>query len=139
MNVLTIELCAEDRARLDKIIEGLARIEGHPDCSACVAGVASVMDKACDAIDAAKDAAPAVVPAPVSEPPVDAAAPAEPAKPSVTLAQIQRKAAQIAASSDLKKDKLRALISAYADRVSAIPESAWDEVWSKLGALESEA
>lgn len=49
---LTVELCTEDRARLDKIIEGLGAI-GRPDCSACVKGVAEYMDRAADAIDKA--------------------------------------------------------------------------------------
>lgn len=48
---ITIELCAEDRARLDKIIEGLALIGKRPDCSKCVKDVASVVDKACECID----------------------------------------------------------------------------------------
>lgn len=49
---VTVELCAEDRARLDKIIEGLGAL--RPDCSACVKGVAEYMDKAADALDAQK-------------------------------------------------------------------------------------
>lgn len=48
---LTVELCAEDRARLDKIIEGLAANGKHPDCSKCVKDVATVMEKACECID----------------------------------------------------------------------------------------
>lgn len=51
-NTITIELCQEDRARLDKIIEGLGKLGHHPDCSKCVKDVATVMDKACEAIDA---------------------------------------------------------------------------------------
>ena len=53
---LTVELCAEDRARLDKIIEGLAAIGKHPDCSKCVKDAAGLMDKACDCIDKASKA-----------------------------------------------------------------------------------
>lgn len=50
-NSITIELCAEDRARLDKIIEGLAHIGKRPDCSACVASVADTIDRASKVLD----------------------------------------------------------------------------------------
>ncbi len=50
---VTVELCANDRARLDKIIEGLSLIGKRPDCSACVKDVAGVMERACDCIDKA--------------------------------------------------------------------------------------
>lgn len=50
---LTVELCAEDRARLDKIIEGLAGLGKHPDCSKCVKDVAGMVEKACECIDKA--------------------------------------------------------------------------------------
>lgn len=48
---IKIELCEEDRARLDKIIERLGNIGPHPDCSKCVKGVAELIDKACETID----------------------------------------------------------------------------------------
>ena len=48
---IKIELCEEDRARLDKIIERLGNIGHHPDCSKCVKDVAGLMDKACEIID----------------------------------------------------------------------------------------
>lgn len=47
---LIVELCTEDRARLDTIIKRLGELNTH-DCSKCVADVAQLMDKACDAID----------------------------------------------------------------------------------------
>lgn len=43
---LTVELCAEDRARLDKIIEELANLAKRPDCSACAKGVAEYVSAA---------------------------------------------------------------------------------------------
>lgn len=48
---ITVELCPEDRARLDAIIEKLAGIGKYPNCDKCVKDVATIMDKACDAID----------------------------------------------------------------------------------------
>lgn len=53
---MTVELCTEDRARLDKIIEGLATIGKRPDCSKCVNDVADLMERACDCIDKASKA-----------------------------------------------------------------------------------
>ena len=132
MNCIKIEFCAEDRARMDRLaaaVEALTMM-----CEAMI-------DRPMNAAAASEPvkAVPASDPLPAPQPEAEPVPAAEPEKPSVTLAQIQHKAAHIAASSDLKKGKLRAIISAYADRVSAIPESAFDEVWSKLEALESEA
>jgi hypothetical protein len=129
MNVLTIELCAEDRARLDKIIEGLGALR-RPDCSSCVEGVASYMAKAAEVMDA-DPVAPAAPAAPV---PV-----VTPAKPAVTLEQIQKKATQIAAGSADKKAALRAIVNQYAAKVTDLPESTWPTVWDALCKLESEA
>ena len=130
MNTIKIELCAEDRARLDKIIEGLAGLR-QPDCSSCVEGVASYMAKAAEVMDS-QATAPAPVEAPVPEAPA-------PVKPSVTLEQIQKKATQIAAGSAEKKAALRALVNKYAAKVTDLPEAAWTEVWNGLCKLESEA
>ena len=148
MNVITIELCAEDRARLDKVIELLGGLR-QPDCSACVAGVASYLEKAATVLDAH----------PVSEPfpaaPVAKEEPAkenadleamlkkaispEPEKPVIKLEQIQKKATQIAAGSAEKKAKLRAIVNQYAAKVTDLPESCWPAVWEALCNLESEA
>lgn len=139
MNVITIELCAEDRARLDSIIELLGGLR-RPDCSSCVEGVASYMAKAAEVIDSQVAApAPAPVEAPKVEPAVEAPAPVEePVKPSVTLEQIQKKATQIAAGSPEKKAALRALVNVYAAKVTDLPESAWQAVWDGLCKLEGE-
>lgn len=146
MNVVTIELCAEDRARLDKIIEHLGALR-LPDCSACVAGVASYLEKAA----AVLDSHPVATPFP-TEPEVkwetdpdglrdmlEKAINPEPAKPSVTLEQIQKKATQIAAGSAEKKVKLRAIVNQYAAKVTDLPEASWPAVWDALCKLESEA
>lgn len=54
-NIITFKLCDEDRARLDKIIEGLTALGQRPDCSKCVKDVVGVMDKACECIAKAGD------------------------------------------------------------------------------------
>jgi hypothetical protein len=60
----------------------------------------------------------------------------EPAKPSVTLEQIQQKVVKLAAAG--KKAEVREIVTTYGAKVSDLkdqPEK-WDEVWGKLTALE---
>ena len=136
MNCITIELCAEDRARLDKIIEGLGALR-RPDCSSCVEGVASYMAKAAEVMEAHPVSEPFAAPAPA---PVPEAAPVvEPEKPAVTLEQIQKKATQIAAGSAEKKATLRSIVNQYAAKVTDLPKSCWPAVWDALCKLEKEA
>ena len=147
MNVITIELCAEDRARLDTIIEQLGSLR-QPDCAACVAGVASYIEKAAAVLDAHPVAEPFPA-APSQEVKwetdpddlkemLEKAINPEPAKPAVTLEQIQKKATQIAAGSADKKAKLRAIVNQYAAKVTDLPEASWPAVWDELCKLESE-
>jgi hypothetical protein len=134
MNVITIELCAEDRGRLDKIIELLGGLR-LPDCSSCSKDLAGYLDHATSVLEARSEeaAAPTVKAPVVAEPePVKAA-------PAVTLEQIQKKATQIAAASADKKAKLRALVNQYASKVTDLPADTWPAVWDALCALESEA
>ena len=150
MNVITFELCAEDRARLDKIIDLLGGLR-QPDCSACVAGVASYIEKAAAALDAHPVASPFPAASGAPSPEVkwetdpdglkemlEKAINPEPAKPAITLEQIQKKATQIAAGSADKKAKLRAIVNQYAAKVTDLPEASWPAVWAALCALESE-
>ena len=148
MNLITIELCAEDRARIDKVIELLGGLR-LPDCSACVAGVASYLEKAATVLDSHPVSEPFPAATVVKEEPakknadleamLKKAISPEPAKPTVTLEQIQKKATQIAAGSAEKKAKLRAIVNQYAKKVTDLPESSWPTVWDELCKLESEA
>lgn len=124
MNHITIELCAEDRARLDRII---AALEG-------------VLVEADQAVE--ETTAP-VAQEPAEEPQAEAPAATtpEPEKPAeaeisaqFTLSDIQRKVVSLSAAG--RKDEVRNIVKAYADRVSAIPEDKVDEVMAKLAALE---
>lgn len=144
MNRITIELCTEDRARLDRVIEllgGLAKPQqAEPD--ELTAKLQAIVDQSKNTAEEAEISAPPVTPnaeeIPVQEeeaPPVKE----ETTLPSVTLAQIQQKVVQLAAGFDgTKKAKVREIINAYAKKVSDLPEDKWGEVWSKLTALESE-
>lgn len=131
---VTVELCAEDRARLDKIFEALTtNVAGY---------VVSQVEKY-NAEKQAAVAAPVAAPA-VEEPQptVDTTPEEKPAEaqetakeePSVSKADIQRKVVEL--SSAGKKAEVRDIVKAYADKVSTIPEDKLSEVWAKLTALE---
>ena len=165
MNNIIIELCAEDRARLDglnSLLEAHATLTAklvdligervpapvHLDSSSAqvpdelTAKLQAIVDRAKNATEEPKEITPPVTPeteeAPTAteEPQPD---PAEPVKPSVTLAQIQQKVVQLAAGFDgAKKAAIRGIINAYAKKVSDLPEDKWDEVMQKLTALEKE-
>ena len=145
-NTITIELCAEDRARLDRLT--IALESATPNCSSCAETVAKIMKpephteapqkpqdepKAEVKENAQPHEEPATAPEPVAE-----AAP-ETMKPTITLEEIHQKVLQLASSGNgAKKVSVRTLINTYANRVSDLPEDKWTEVWDKLVALESE-
>ena len=158
-NTITIELCAEDRARLDRIA-GL--LEANIEASLKVPKTPTAKEddrqltidpealKPAETTEAPKTAtgeaeasAPPVTPAEEETPTAKEDAPAKVAKPTstVTLEQIQQKVVQLAAGNGgAKKAKVREIINAYGAKVSDLkdqPEK-WAEVWDKLTALESE-
>lgn len=126
----TIELCAEDRARIDRLIDEL---EWY-NAPSVKRGTPAPAPKA--------EPKPEVKPAPVAEPPKPEPVPVKeetPAPATVTLAQIQQKVIQLAASANGgKKAAVRDIVQAYARRVSDLPADKWVEVWDKLNALEKE-
>ena len=162
MNNIVIELCAEDRARLDRLAEALER----KACDACVNQVAEVMKGLAptqkDATDPiqeklaetlAKANTPTETPTeatgeakaetePIDHPadetrPWETDAPAEDAKPTITQDQLQQKVMQLAAANNgALKAKVREIVNAYAKKVSDIPEDKRAEVWDQLTALE---
>lgn len=153
-NTITIELCAEDRARLDKLTAALeAHLPPVINFSAPTAKttegkqLADKLEKVTEAAETAtEDAEPAEATTPLPwEPaetpaqPTEQPAPVKEAKPSVTKEQIQQKVIQLAAGfGGTKKAAVREIVNAYAAKVTDIPEDKWTEVWEKLTALESE-
>lgn len=161
MNHITIELCAEDRARLDRLAVALER----KTCDSCVNSalaykegvLAEAEQKLAETL--AKTSAPTETPKnapeatktatpPVTQPeekaPTEAenTATSEENKPAVTLEQIQQKVVQLAAGNGgAKKARAREIINAYGAKVSDLKDmpDKWAEVWGKLTALESEA
>lgn len=130
MNTITIELCAEDRARLDSLLAKMDRCidelipsrEGHTDYGYKAQGVEYATK------DEAAEAKLEEIPEPYSEP-----CPFETA-PAVTRADVQQKVVALSAAG--KKEKVRAVVNAYAAKVSGIPEDKLAEVLEKLNALE---
>lgn len=164
---ITIELCAEDRARLDKIydilevqasqtsvfldqaftdkekVKTFLEKDTTPEQDPIQKELAEIVANASkNATEPTEESAPPVAPKTEEEPTVkeDAQPVAtETVKPTVTLAQIQQKVVQLAAGfGGSKKAAVRDIINAYAKKVSDLPEDKWDEVWNKLTALESE-
>ena len=158
MNNITIELCAEDRARLDRMADLLeARIRQADRIMAEEYGsdqpvepdpiqqkLAQTLAKASFPTEKPTEAtgAPTVEATqtadPIEETPTqEEDAPAAEAKPTVTQDQLQQKVMQLAAANNgALKAKVREVVNAYAKKVSDVPEDKRAEVWDKLTALE---
>ena len=142
---ITVELCAEDRARADKIIDLLERIvkqnepialEVDPLRKALEQAVASVNAVAVEPAGTPQDETEAVTPTDTpAEPETPAApAPAVQDEPKVTLADIQAKVIALVQAG--KKADVRTICLEYAPQVTQIPEDKWPEVLAKLNGLE---
>lgn len=132
MNTITIELCAEDRARLDRIIEGL-QLAIMPKAEA---ELAAQTQKTTPKTEEEK---------PHENAPAETETTADHAKheeteqerPSVTLEQIQQKVIQLcAANGGANKAKVRDIVTAHSKTVTDLPMNKWAEVWKALTALE---
>lgn len=144
-NHITIELCAEDRARLDAILAGLANLK-H-DCKGCVEAVMHGVDEVVKTTTAQKpqntpqeavkeDLVEMAFPPEEVNPPWETSNPfpEKQLEPAVTVADVQKKVIALAAAG--KKAEMTKVVKAYADRVSLIPEDKLAEVFAKLTALE---
>lgn len=120
MNTITIELCKEDRARLDKIIAALEQDR----TAAITPAVAQDAPKPEGKEEPVTESDEAVAAQELVE---------EPAK-AVSLSDIQKKVVELSAAG--KKAEVRDIITKYAGRVSAIPAEHTAEVWNQLIGLE---
>lgn len=121
MNTITIELCAEDRQRLDVISDTLELIR----LALTTAGTPFPA--------APEQPRPEELPGQrsIEETTVETA---EEVQPKVERADIQKKVVELSAAG--KKDEVRGIVNNYAKKVSDIPEDKLAEVWSRLTALE---
>ena len=121
-NNITIELCAEDRARLDRLVEALER----RTCDKCVTTaleyVKTATEEKCQPI---KQEEPKEE---VSTPPVE--------KPSRKIDRSELRAKVIELSAKGLKVQARDIVQAYAPTVASVPEDKITECFDKLVALE---
>lgn len=127
MNKITIELCAEDRARLDRIIEALEK--------KAAAGIwpENLGSEAIPEPTPA-EAEPAKIDPPVA--PAPAEVKTEP-QTAITQADIQRRVVELSAAGNKQKAAVRLIVKRYADRVSQIPAEAYAEVMEQLDQVEA--
>lgn len=111
MNNITIELCAEDRARLDRLTEALER----KACGEC--------------------ATPELKPT-AEEPTVDTQETTV-QEEIQTVDRTELRAKVIALSAKGFKDQARDIVRAYAQTVTAVPEDKISECYERLVALEN--
>lgn len=132
MNTITIELCAEDRARLDAI---LAALSGRPDCAQCAQISAAYAEELRATRPAQKDEHPVADPFPAPEAETPAAPQEEPQtdeedeedKP-VTHDDIR----SVFMNAGENQAKVREIIQQYAKKISDIPVEKLGEVMKKL-------
>jgi len=133
MNNITIELCAEDRARIDNLTMELAALR-HTLTSDQVIAIqpepqaAETPEQPLPPVEAPKVEAPQPEEKAAPEP-----APA-PAAPEVTVAELQAKVVQLVNAG--KKAETREIILKYAQNVGSIPEDKRAEVLGLLNGLE---
>lgn len=148
---ITTELCAEDRARIDRLTaalegltagigsvgtpymldEDLAHAPNYVNNRCPGGGPVEAAETDTEAPKAKTPAAPESVPAEVGAPTDD---PDVKEVPKHTKAELQQKVISIVTAG--KKDEVKAIIEQYAERVSAIPDEKINEVWDKLTKLE---
>lgn len=126
---MTVELSAEDRARLDAILEALQG--SRANCKGCVEAALKVASTGKTSPQAAEQPEPEVVTTPEPE-----AAPAPEKQPERTVehSDIQRKVVELSGAG--KKAQVREIVKSYAERVTEIPEDKLVEAWDRLTALE---
>lgn len=141
-NLITIELCAEDRARIDRLTAALEALQpptAYVDLSA-VTKPLTVRARTVPAESPAEPAGTAEAEAPATpQPEAEAATTAEPdpvaeAKPAPTTQELQQKV--IALVNKGKKADVSAIVKSYAATVSGIPEDKRAECMERLNALE---
>ena len=134
MNTIIIELCQEDRARLDKIIEALE--QSHTIAVNSVSAAPNVesdepkteTEEPMEGQVTVEEIVETTKQISTVEAPVE-----EPIK-VVSLSDIQKKVVELSAAG--KKAEVRDIITKYANRVSAIPAEHTAEVWDQLIGLE---
>lgn len=125
---LKLELCSEDRKRIDALISsliGVTRQRWAPTAEPAQPEPVKAEEPPVDAVS------------PYTEEPAEseqAEAPA-PLVPTVTMAELRHKVTELCAAG--QKEAVKAIINAHAAKVTALPESVWDSVMRQLLDLEA--
>ena len=127
-NHITIELCAEDRKRLDELIAFAGLIASE------------MKSNSAPVIEPSK---PLKVVAPAEEHPVDAVSPhnepaadPEPELPKYSKDDILAKVQSLAGPNNPKREQAKAIVKRYGTKISDIPEDKYSEVMAELLELE---
>ena len=132
-NTITIELCAEDRARLDRLAEALER----KACDKCVTSAIQLLKAEMVPSEPTKQ---------VSDKPTEVISPVEEAIPmeeepktpapvrTVDRAELRAKVIELSAKG--LKDKVRDIVTAYAPTVKDVPDDKLVECYDSLVGLE---
>lgn len=128
MNKIVIELCAEDRQRIDELITFAGLIVGEMK-SRPVGIIETALSQA--------EEHPADAPTTHFEPPAPAPDPvtSAPAPAPVSLGEFQKAIVTRCAESDVVKAKVQKLVHKYAPSVSEIPEAKRAEVLAELAKI----
>lgn len=129
-NTIIFELCAEDRARLDAILEALQK--AAPRCDNCVRLVTDI----CAAKDTPKNDAQEPEAAEPEQTQPENETPTEPKAEAVEVTEEDIRSKYMALAATPKKKEAHALIKSYANKISEIPEDKRAELLEKLTALE---
>lgn len=134
-NTITIELCAEDRKRIDELIAfaGLIASSLH---SAPVATAAAPEQPAPEINHPADILPPHGDPEPAAT--VSEVEKVEPEQPKYTTADILAKVQTMAGPGNPKREKAKAIVQSYGKKVSDIPEDKRNEAMQRLIELEAE-
>lgn len=136
MNHIVIELCAEDRARLDRILSAMERVTGPKTTASPEAPgvVEPIVDESAVVPEAGPVEAKPAKPKPAKPKPVKV----EPGE-DIPLEQIRKKTIELTAI-EAKKPQVRAIIKEFGTKVSDLitPEQR-RAAWDKLTALEAGA
>lgn len=140
-NHITIELCAEDRARLDRLAEALEKsckvttVEQKED--PVQKALADALDKASKATeshaDTTEEQTPTITPTADEKPTREEPEPTAPIQ-TVTRAELGTKVREMMTKGF--KEQTKEIVKSYAPTVPAVPEDKVAECYAKLVALE---
>lgn len=132
MNTITIELCAEDRQRLDNILAAL--IATRPNCERCAGYVAEMFTAGAENLTAEQQEEEPKA----TDTPQEKTAPETEKQPSsVKHKDVQSEVVRLTRAGH--RDAVRGIVKSYAACVSDIPEDKLAEVMTRLKEVEAAA